>query len=100
MLIIEGWLRLGPGEFVGIKDAASTMTAVTRTEAGCIHYAFACDIDEPDLIRISERWVDQAALDAHFASAHMAGFNQVLSGVERLGVDIRLYSGEEVSRLL
>ena len=100
MLIIEGWLRLGPGEFAKMKDAASAMVAATRTEVGCIHYAFALDIDEPDLIRISEKWVDQAALDAHFASPHMASFNQSMSGLERLGGDIRLFSAEELRRLI
>ena len=100
MLIIEGWLQLGPGEFAKMKDAASAMVAATRTEAGCIHYAFALDIDEPDLIRISEKWVDQAALDAHFASPHMASFNQSMSGLERLGGDIRLFSAEELRKLI
>ena len=100
MLIIEGWLRLGPGEFAKLKGAASTMVAATQAEAGCIHYAFAQDIDEPDLIRISEKWVDQAALDAHFASPHMASFNQSMSGLERLGGDIRLFSAEELRRMI
>ena len=100
MLIIEGWLRLGPSEFAKLKGAASTMVAVTRTEAGCIHYAFAQDIDEPDLIRISEKWEGQAALDAHFASPHMASFNQAMSGLAQLGADIRLYSAEELRKLI
>jgi quinol monooxygenase YgiN len=76
------------------------MVEATRQEEGCLHYAFARDMNDPDIIRISERWVDQAALDAHFASPHMAAFGAGLAQVERLGSDVRLYDGDEVRRIM
>ena len=56
MLIIEGWLKLGTGEFDKVADAARAMVAETVKEAGCLTYAFSRDINDPDLIRIAERW--------------------------------------------
>lgn len=100
MLIVEGWVRLAPGEFDKLAEAARAMVAATREEAGCIHYAFARDVAEPDLIRISEKWTDQAALDVHFASPHMAAFNQAMGTVTTLGIDVRLFAAEELRKLL
>ena len=100
MLLIEGWIKLGAGEFARVKDAACAMVAATNQEEGCIHYSFAQDIGDPDLIRISERWRDDAALAAHNSSAHMADFGQTLGTVKREGADLWLYSAEAVRKLM
>lgn len=100
MLIIEGWLQFAPGEIDKFDEAARQMVEATRQEEGCLHYAFARDLNDPDIIRISERWVDEAALEAHFASPHMAAFGAGLAQVERLGSDVRLYHGDEVRRIM
>lgn len=99
MLMIEGWLKLAPGEFAKVRDAGIAMVKATNAEEGCLHYAFAQDISDPDLIRISERWSSQEALAAHSASAHMAEFNKALGSVALAGADVRLYSAEELRKL-
>ena len=100
MLIVEGWLKLGAGEFAKIRDAGIAQVQATNQEAGCLHYSFAQDIADPDLIRISERWESAEALAAHGQSPHMAVFNQAMSGVKREGAELWLYSGEAVRRLI
>ena len=100
MLMIEGWLKLGGGEFAKVRDAARAMVVATNAEEGCLHYSFAQDIADPDLIRISERWASQDALGAHMASPHMAEFNKVMASVQRESADLRLYSAEEVRKLM
>lgn len=100
MLLIEGWLKLATGEFDKVRDQAIAMVKATNQEEGCIHYSFAQDIADPDLIRISERWASQEALAAHSASAHMAAFNKAMGSVKREGADLRLYSAEEVRKLM
>ncbi|MFM5885986.1 MAG: putative quinol monooxygenase [Novosphingobium sp.] len=100
MLLIEGWLKLATGEFDKVADQARAMVAATRQEDGCLHYAFARDIADPDLIRISERWDSQEALAAHSTSAHMAEFNKAMGGIKREGADLWLYSAEQVRKLI
>ena len=100
MLLIEGWIKLATGEFEKIRDQGIAMVKATNEEAGCLHYAFAQDIADPDLIRISERWDSQEALVAHGASAHMATFNQAMGTVSREGADLWLYSAEAVRKLM
>ena len=95
MIIVEGWVRLAPGEIDRMRPLAAEMMRQTRAEPGCLDYAFAADLAEPDLLRVIERWVDQAALDLHFTSAHMAQFNQALAGAQLLGASVKAYAAEE-----
>ncbi len=50
------------------------MTAASRAEQGCVEYGYAEDVLEPGLIHVKELWTDQAALDRHFASTHIAAW--------------------------
>ncbi len=100
MLLIEGWFKLAAGEFAKVRDSGLMMVKATNDEDGCIHYSFAQDIADPDLIRISERWRDPAALAAHGASPHMAAFNQAMANVRREGAELWLYSAEQVRKLM
>jgi quinol monooxygenase YgiN len=56
------------------KGAMSAMIAASRGEDGCLVYAYAEDVAEPGLIRVSELWRDRDALARHFASAHLAAW--------------------------
>ena len=100
MLLIQGWLKLAAGEFDKVADEARALVAATNAEDGCIHYSFARDIGDPDLIHIAERWRDADALGAHGKSAHMRTFNQAMGSVTREGADLWLYSAEEVRKLM
>lgn len=100
MLIIEGWLHFAPGEIDKFAEAARIMVEATHTEEGCLHYSFSRDMNNPDILRIAERWTDEDALAAHNGSPHMAAFGAGLAQVERIDADIRLYQGDEVRRIM
>ena len=100
MLLIEGWLKLGTGEFAKMKDAAKAVVAATLAEDGCLHYSFAQDVTDPDLIRISERWRDQEALGAQMQSALFGEFQKAMAAARVEGADLRLYNAEEVRKLM
>lgn len=94
MIIVEGWVRMETGELDRLTDTATTMLEETRKEAGCISYSFSRAMEEPDVMRLAEIWVDQAALDEHFQSAHMKTFNQALADAKILGVSVKSYTAE------
>ena len=50
------------------------MQVATLQEPGWNAYQFSFAVDDPSIVCIAEEWADQAALDAHFASEHMAAF--------------------------
>jgi quinol monooxygenase YgiN len=58
----------------------ATMMNASRAEDGCFEYGYAEDVTEPGLIHVFEIWRDQAALDAHFASPHMAAWRATGAG--------------------
>ncbi len=73
-LIVAGTVRAPPENLDGLRPHMIAMMAATRAEDGCEAYAYAEDVAEPGLIHVFEIWRDQTALDAHFATAHMAAW--------------------------
>jgi quinol monooxygenase YgiN len=98
MIVVQGYARLHPDDMAKAREVAARMVAETRCEDGCIDYAFAEDLLEPGLIRVSELYRDEAALAAHFSSPLMARFNAELAKLRVLGVKVTAYfaAGERV----
>ena len=72
MLIVAGTVRVPAQRLDAFRPHMSQMLAASRAEDGCLDYSYAEDVTDPGLIRVFERWRDQAALDAHFSTPHMA----------------------------
>ena len=72
MLLIIGTVRLPPANLARAHAPMRAMALATRAEDGCLEYSYAEDVLEPGLIHVKELWRDQAALDRHFASDHIA----------------------------
>ena len=95
MIVIEGWVKLAEGELDRLHDAAITMMEETRKEDGCLLYVFSREVENPDTMRISERWASQEAVDAHSKSAHMAEFNKAIGSATILGAHIQAFPAKE-----
>jgi quinol monooxygenase YgiN len=100
MIIVMGHAKLGAGEIDRLKEDMAIQVAATQAEDGCDLYCFARDVSNPDTLIISERWRDQAALDAHFASPHMATFNAVIGAAKLLDISVKAYENGEVRTLI
>ena len=101
MIIVAGWVRMAPEDIERLRSAATAMMHATQTsEPGCLDYAFSVDLAEPGLLRVIERWQDEAALAAHFATPHMATFNAAMAGAAITGASIKAYAGEEVRTIM
>ena len=96
MIIVMGHAKLGAGEIDRLAAEMEAQITATRAEDGCLHYGFSRDVLASDTLVISERWRDNEAIAAHFASPHMAVFNAVLAGAKVLEVSVKAYeNGEE-----
>ncbi len=80
MLIVHAKAEVATQDLTGLLPALQQMIEASNAEAGCVSYVFAQDVTRADLIHITEAWQDQAALDAHFATAHMAAFQAAIKG--------------------
>jgi quinol monooxygenase YgiN len=94
MLIIAGSITTESRD--AFLAAVAPMVAATHTEAGCREYAFSPDPDNDDRILLFELWDDQEALDAHFATEHMAEFQRAMAGIAVAGMDIKKYTISDV----
>jgi quinol monooxygenase YgiN len=74
MIVLAGYVRIKPDRIDDVITSAKTMAATSRSEAGCVHYRFSVDVDDPVVVQQFESWESQEALDAHFQTAHFAEF--------------------------
>jgi quinol monooxygenase YgiN len=82
MLIVLAKAQVGADAMDAAKAAIADMVAASNAEEGCIAYAFTQDLLEPGIIHIVEKWQDDAALAAHFATPHMAAFGAAIAGLD------------------
>lgn len=91
MLIVAGTIEIDPEARVAMFEAVAPMVEATRAEVGCQAYVFSMDPDDPSLVHLFERWDDQASLDAHFASEHMAAWQAKAAELPFRSRDITKY---------
>ena len=96
MLVIAGEIEIDPGNRDKAIAAALRMMEETRREAGCISYTFTGDFADHGRFRVFEEWESQAALEAHFASPHMAAFQAAVGGLGVKRVAIQRYEVSSV----
>jgi quinol monooxygenase YgiN len=100
MIIIQGFVQLAPGEIARFRPVGVEMIRETRKEKGCLEYAFATDVDDPDMVRIVERWESEEALSRHFETPHMMKFNGALASAKIVKASAKVYNAEIVRTLL
>ncbi|MEJ2409093.1 MAG: putative quinol monooxygenase [Novosphingobium sp.] len=71
MIIVTGEFRLPADVVAQAREAMERVILASRAENGCLSYAYAHDVLEPGLFRVSEVWRDRAALAAHFEQPHV-----------------------------
>jgi quinol monooxygenase YgiN len=91
MLVVAGVIQIDPNRRAAADEAFEKMRAATLTEEGCIEYQAYADRADAGTLFMFEKWKDQAALDAHFASPHMAEFGAALGGLGVRGMDVKKY---------
>ncbi|MCZ0944901.1 MAG: putative quinol monooxygenase, partial [Gammaproteobacteria bacterium] len=78
MIVVNARIEATPETVAALKDAILAMQSATLEEQGCEDYTFSVELANPGAIRITERWTTQAALQAHFATPHMAAFQAAM----------------------
>ena len=96
MLVIGAEIRIPEENMEAMADLCRTMVEETVKEPACITYAFSQDFSEPGLVRIFEAWESQEGLDAHFATPHMAAFQQGMAALSPKGTIANKYMVSEV----
>lgn len=95
MLIVLAEATLGKGALDAGHAALTTMVEESRKEEGCIAYSYAVDVLDPAKLIIVEKWVDDEALAFHFATPHMAAFQQALAGLDISVTELKKFQADD-----
>ena len=99
MIVVAGRVVIDPAKRDEGVRAATEVMEETAKETGCISYTFSADLIDPGTFRIFEEWESQEALDAHFASPHMAKFQGVVGSLGVREMKIQRYEVASVGPL-
>ena len=99
MLVIAGHIRMDPAKISEARAAAVVMMEATRKEEGCHAYNFSADLEDDGVFHVFEQWESQQALDAHFATPHMADFQKAMPGFGIQEMSIKKYEVSKVGPL-
>jgi quinol monooxygenase YgiN len=69
-----------------------------RARDGCLEYQMNQDMEDENLLHVSERWRDDEAVDAHMAD--LSPLIEALAGARMEWLDLRAYSVSECRVLL
>ncbi|WP_394934948.1 putative quinol monooxygenase [uncultured Ilumatobacter sp.] len=99
MLIVAGSIITESGGRGPFFNAVQPMVSATREEPGCHEYAFTPDPTDDNRVLLYELWEDQAALDRHFSSAHMADWQKKRKSLAIARASIKKYTISSVADL-
>lgn len=95
MILVMGTFRLPAENFAAAQPMMEKVIAATRAEDGCLLYAYSRDMIDPGLVRVSEKWRDRAALDAHLQAPHMKVWGQERASLGLSERDIKVFESDE-----
>ena len=99
MIIVNGTVRFGTGKLDGLKADLARNIEATRAEPGCLSYNYGVDVQDADLVHVSEQWESEAAIDAHMSAPHMAEMMAAIGGAIE-AVSIKAYDARFVRNVL
>ncbi len=100
MLIVLAKAKVGEGAIEAGRDAIAAMVEASNAEEGCIDYTFTIDVLDPTSMHIVEKWVDDAALVAHFQAPHMATFQAAIAELDVAVTEVAKYQSDDGSPLM
>lgn len=100
MIIVNGHLTIDPAQRDTALAAIADAVAATRAETGNVDYRFSADLADPDRINMVEIWEDQAAIDAHMGTEHLAAFMAAIGPCVAGSVSITSYDIASSTTLL
>jgi quinol monooxygenase YgiN len=91
MIVLIARLRIAEEEIENFRQHVAEFLAASRAETGCIRFTVSEDIEQPCYFLFTEIWEDEASLESHESSAHLAYFKQQIAGSVVDGETTRVY---------
>lgn len=98
-ILVTGTIDLDPANHDAALELLRKITGPTNAEDGCEHYSITPDVDDAGRFHVSERWRDQAAIDAHMAGPNLAELMGAMGTLGVTGVALDKWSGATSEKL-
>lgn len=89
-ILVSAYYRVHPDDRQTFIDAVIPEMLAAQKLPGCIYYAFAQDLTNPDTFHLTEGWADEQAYERH---EHSATFLHALATVVK---NVRILSREGI----
>jgi quinol monooxygenase YgiN len=99
MIVVNAVIESTVDDIAALTEAIATMETASRAEDGCQDYTFSVELNNPGVIRITEKWNSVDDLKAHFAEPHMATFQAAMGDNAPASLDVKFYEVKEIQLL-
>jgi quinol monooxygenase YgiN len=99
MIVVNAVIESTVDDIAALKEAIATMETASRAEDGCQDYTFSVELNNPGVIRITEKWNSVDDLKAHFGEPHMATFQAAMADNAPASLDVKFYEVKEIQPL-
>ena len=96
MIVVTAKVTSTQEDIVALQGAIAAMERASREEDGCVDYTFSIELNDSAVIRITEKWDTEEALQAHFETPHMAEFQAAMAAHPPRGMEVQAYDGTEI----
>ncbi len=69
-------LEIDPSKIDDFLSVALENAAASREEPGCLRFEVSQDTAKPNFFALSESYTDQAAMEAHYTTPHVAKWRE------------------------
>ena len=97
MILVNAVIESTAENIANLAGAIDAMETASRLETGCHDYTFSVELNNQDVIRVTEKWESMAALVDHFGQAHMAAFQAAMAAYPPKSVSATFYEAKEVA---
>jgi quinol monooxygenase YgiN len=91
MIVVVARVSTDAGKRAEMLEVAHRVAAASREEAGCLSYRIYEDSERPNEFVFVEEWQDDAALQQHFGTPHIAEFMRAILGTITAPPDVRFH---------
>lgn len=95
MIVVNAKAKTTGENILNLKNVIFDLEQETLKEKGCLDYAFSVDINNPNVMRITELWEDLQSLKDHLETEHVAIFREEMSK-NPIDVEAHFYESEEI----
>ena len=99
MILVTGSVVAREDSFDEVCRLSLEHVQRSRSEPGCISHAVHVDCEDPLRLVFVERWVDRAALLAHFAVPASRDFVRALQPLTAGATTIEIYEAARIEKL-